>query len=239
MSYNIQSGAENLERTADAIRREHADLVALQEVDVHWAERSGFADQARELAARLDMDVRFAPIYHIASPESGRPAREFGVALLSRLPITSWRNDTLTRLSTQEPNATPAPMPGFLEATIDVRGRPLKVFTTHLDYRADPSVRRSQVADMLRYIDASVPTILAGDLNATPDAAELAPLRRVLRDVWPSTAGAGLTYPTDDPVKRIDYMLVSSHLRVRSASVPRTQASDHRPVVVDLLLDPR
>jgi endonuclease/exonuclease/phosphatase family metal-dependent hydrolase len=239
MSYNIQSGAGSLERTAGVIRGEHPDLVALQEVDVHWAERSQFADQARELAARLDMDVRFAPIYHIASPEPDRPAREFGVALLSRLSVVSWRNDTLTRLSTQDANPTPAPMPGFLEATIDVCGRAVKVFTTHLDYRADPSVRRSQVGDMLRYIDSSVPTILAGDLNATPDAAELALLLRVLRDAWPSTAGAGLTYPADNPVKRIDYVLASSHFRVRSASVPATQASDHRPVVVDLLLDPR
>src|SRR5438874_12151393 len=87
MSYNIQSGAGNLERTAEVIRAEHPDLVALQEVDVHWAERSRFADQARELAARLEMDVRFAPIYHIASPEPDRPAREFGVALLSRLSV--------------------------------------------------------------------------------------------------------------------------------------------------------
>src|SRR5438309_6175564 len=104
MSYNIQSGAGNLERTAGVIRDEHPDVVALQEVDVHWAERSRFADQARELATRLKMDVRFAPIYHIASPEPDRPAREFGVALLSRLSVVSWRNDTLTRLSTQEAN---------------------------------------------------------------------------------------------------------------------------------------
>ena len=38
---------------------------------------------------------------------------------------------------------------------------------------------------MLRYVDASVPTILAGDLNATPDGAELAPLVSVLHDAWP------------------------------------------------------
>src|SRR5581483_2614067 len=63
MTYNIKSGNGNLAGTADAIRAESPDIVALQEVDVHWADRSAFADQATELGARLRMNVRFARIY--------------------------------------------------------------------------------------------------------------------------------------------------------------------------------
>jgi endonuclease/exonuclease/phosphatase family metal-dependent hydrolase len=58
-----------------------------------------------------------------------------------------------------------------------------------------------------------------------------------LHDAWIGAAGPGLTYPADAPTERIDYVLVSPHFRVRSASVPVTEASDHRPVVVDLELD--
>ena len=237
MTYNIRSGNGNLAGTADAIRASAPDLVALQEVDVHWAERSNFVDQATVLGEQLRMQVRFARIYQFAGASPQDPPREFGVALLSKFPILDWSNRIIARLSTQETNPVPAPLPGFLEAKIDVRGTAVRVFNVHLDYRADPRVRQQQVAEMLTYIgDASAPTLLFGDLNAPPDAPEIQQLLERLRDAWPASAGPGLTDPADEPRKRIDYVLASKHFRVLFASVPVTLASDHRPVVADLVL---
>ncbi|HEX6536475.1 MAG TPA: endonuclease/exonuclease/phosphatase family protein [Gemmatimonadaceae bacterium] len=238
MTYNIRSGNGNLDGTAAAIRASAPDVVGLQEVDVHWAERSGFADQAAGLAERLGMHVRFARIYRLAGTSDTQPPREFGVALLSRYPIVRSRNDTLTRLSTQEASPMPTPMPGLLEATIDVHGTPVRVFDTHLDYRRDPSVRARQVREMLAYVgESAVPTIVLGDMNATPDAPELQPLLRRLHDAWAGAAGPGDTYPAEAPSKRIDYVLVSGRFHVRAAAVPATDASDHRPVVVDVVVE--
>ena len=236
-TYNIRSGNGNLMGTAEAIRALAPDVVALQEVDVHWAERSSFVDQATVLGEQLRMQVRFARIYQFAGARPEDPPREFGVALLSKFPILEWSNHIISRLSTQETNPVPAPLPGFLEVRIDVRGRAVRVFDTHLDYRSDPRVRQRQVAEMLAYIgDASAPTLLFGDLNAPPDAPAIQPLFERLSDTWPASAGPGFTYPADEPLKRIDYVLASKHFRVRSAFVPVTLASDHRPVVVDLTL---
>lgn len=235
-SFNIQAGGGNLERTIAAIRAMKPDIVGLQEVDVHWSDRSQFADQATALGAALGMHVRFAPIYRIPSADASRPPREFGVALLSRFPIVQFRNDSLTRHSTQEPNAAPAPMPGLLNAMVLVDGVPVRVMSTHLDYRADPAVRAKQVSEMLLRLSSSEPTILLGDLNAPPDAQELAPLFAPLRDAWTVAAGDGLTYPAEKPVKRIDYVLVSSHFEARSAAVIPGTASDHRPVIAELVL---
>jgi endonuclease/exonuclease/phosphatase family metal-dependent hydrolase len=237
MTYNIRFGNGNLAATAQAIRSAAPDLVGLQEVDVRWAERSSFADQAALLGQELGMQVRFGRIYQLQGARLEDPPREFGVALLSNFPILDWSNHILTRLSTQETNPVPAPLPGFLEATIDVRGNTVRVFNTHLDYRADPQVRQQQVAEMLSYVEGtSAPTLLFGDLNAPPDAPEIQPLLERLHDTWPASAGPGLTVPADEPRKRIDYVLISKHFRVRSASVPVTLASDHRPVVVDLVM---
>jgi len=239
MTYNIRAGNGDLATTAETIRALSPDVVALQEVDVHWSARSNFADQATELGQRLKMQVRFAHIYDLPPAREGDPRREFGVALLSAFPIVSSSNRVITRLSTQEEQPIPAPMPGFLEASLDVGGTTVRVFNTHLDYRSDPSVRAQQVHDMLGYIgDASAPTVLMGDLNATPDAPELQPLRALLHDAWSDSWGPGFTYPSEKPEKRIDAVLVSSHFRVRSAKVPATLASDHRPVVVELELSP-
>jgi len=236
-TYNIQAGAGNLAGTIDAIRVLNADIVGLEEVDSHWSSRSGFADQPAQLSAALGMGVRFAPIYSLPAASDGQPRREFGVALLSRYPIVEFRNDTITRLSTQDSVAVPRPMPGLVDAVIDVRGQRVRVFVTHLDYRADPSVRARQSAEMRALIDrSSEPTIVLGDLNATPGAAELRPLLERVRDSWPADSGAGLTYPANQPAKRIDYVLLSPQLRVISESVPGTLASDHRPVVAELAL---
>ena len=233
VTYNIQAGAGNIGRIAEELRAMNADVVALQEVDVHWHARSGFVDQATTLAKALDLEMRFAPIYRLPG-DSGRPPREFGVALLSRHRIESFRNESLTRLSTQEPNPAPRRMPGLLNAVVRVGRTRINVLTAHLDYRADPAVRRQQVAEILSVVSDTMRTILAGDLNAPPDAEELRPLFQRLGDVWPAVNGPGYTYPASAPTKRIDYILVS-RLRPSLARVIAGTSADHRPVEALLL----
>jgi endonuclease/exonuclease/phosphatase family metal-dependent hydrolase len=244
-TYNIHAGAGedgqyDLERTADAIRHLHADVVGLQEVDVHWGARSEWADTARELADRLGMQVFFAPIYSLDPPAEGQPRREYGVAVLSEWPIVSATNHLLTRLSTVVPDPVPTPMPGFAEVVVEKQGARVHVYSTHLDYRADPSVRQTQVDETLDILadDAGESRVLVGDLNATPDAPELAPLWPVLTDAWAAAPGdgTGLTYPAITPTKRIDYVTASTEVKVVRSRVVDTAASDHRPVVADLVV---
>lgn len=235
MTYNIQAGGGHLDSIASVIRAADADIVALQEVDVHWQARSAFADQAADLARALGMSVRFAPIYVLPGNPTANPAREYGVALLSRYPIVGFTNHEITRLSTQTEQVAPTLMPGFLEAVVDVHGARVRVFNTHLDYRGDPAVRRAQVAESLRIIgDATSPVLMFGDFNASPAATELRPLLERLHDAWRDVPDPGFTYPAIRPVRRIDYVLTSPHFRVLDARVLDTQASDHRPVVVSL-----
>ena len=235
-TYNIQAGAGDLRRIADEIKAMDADLVALQEVDVHWHQRSGFADQATELGDMLGVEMRFAPIYSLPGA-AGQPPRQFGVALLSKLPIVSWSNDSLTRLSTQQTNPTPARMPGLLRAVVNFRGTRVTVLTTHLDYRSDPAIRRAQVGEIMQVLArSSGPTILAGDLNATPEALELQPLFTRLMDAWRTSEGPGFTYPASAPTKRIDYVLYSDPFVRVESRVPDSAVADHRPVIVSLRL---
>jgi len=245
-SYNIHAGAGqdnvfDLDRTAAEISGLHADVVGLQEVDVHWGARSQWRDTLQELGSRLHMRVAFAPIYDLGPPAPGQPRREYGVALLSRHPIVSSENHEITRLSTQVPNPSLAPAPGFLEVVVQVQNVGAHVYVTHLDFRGDSSVRRLQVADMRRILAQDPPgarQLLLGDLNAEPAAPELAPLWQSVRDGWalaPVRSGTGLTYPADVPTKRIDYVTASPNIAIVAATVPADDlagiASDHRPMV--------
>ncbi|RPK94265.1 endonuclease/exonuclease/phosphatase family protein [Streptomyces sp. ADI98-10] len=242
-TYNIHAGSRmdgvfDLDRQAAELRSLDADVIGLQEVDRHWGDRSGWRDLAGELARRLRMHVSFAPIYSLDPAEPGGPRAEYGVAVLSRHRILSAENHEITRLSTQDPNPVPvpAPAPGFGEVVVRVRGLPVHVYVTHLDYRPDPAVRVAQVADTRRIMaEDRGPRILLGDFNAEPAAPELAPLWRELADADPGAP----TFPAQDPVKRIDYVAVSKDgphggIRVRKAWVQESVASDHRPVVADL-----
>ncbi|MFF0114515.1 endonuclease/exonuclease/phosphatase family protein [Streptomyces prasinus] len=236
-TYNIHAGAGedgvfDLDRTARALRDLNADVIGLQEVDVHWGDRSDFVDEARALAGKLDMRVFFAPIYDLDPAAEGAERRRYGVAVLSRHPVIGAENHEITRLSTRTSDPVPAPMPGFAEVTIEVGGAHVHVYSTHLDHRADPSVREAQVADMLDVLAADRgPKILVGDFNAEAAAPELASLWQRLRDADPDGGG---TYPAADPVKRIDLVAVSSGITVTGAEAVATEASDHRPVVTDL-----
>jgi endonuclease/exonuclease/phosphatase family metal-dependent hydrolase len=243
-SYNIAAGAGaggfDVERQIETLRAIDADILSLQEVDVHWSERSQWRDLATEIADGLDMHVFFGHIYDLDPPAEGEPRREFGIALLSSYPIVSAKNHWITRLSTQTPNPVPEPAPGFPEIVVNARGALVHVYGTHLDYRPDPAVREMQVADMLEIMarDRRGRRILMGDLNATPDAPELAPLWRRHADAWRAAdeTGDGFTYPAASPDRRIDYVAVSRRVRVRDVCVPETLASDHRPVVADLVV---
>lgn len=241
-SYNIAAGIGsdgeyNLEKIAETIKSTDADIIGLNEVDVHWSERSNFEDTIALLAEKLDMDYYFAPIYDNDPIENGDPRRQYGSGVLSKYPIKQGFNRDITRLSTQDPDPTPELSPGFLEAEIDVDGQSLWFYVSHLDFRPDPTIREMQIEDMFGYMKQHPYSVLVGDMNANPEDPELAPLFQWFNDAWSAVSNEpGFTFPADDPIKRIDYILTSPRIRANSAQVIESLASDHRPVVGDFTL---
>jgi endonuclease/exonuclease/phosphatase (EEP) superfamily protein YafD len=86
--------------------------------------------------------------------------------------------------------------------------------------------------------------LVAGDLNDVPASAPLAPL---LGDgAWTDVGGwlapdASWTYVYRGARQRLDYVLVARRdeglvTSVRTFTLPRPPASDHRPIVVELEL---
>lgn len=232
-TYNIHHGADpaerlDLERIASEIRRGGADVIGLQEVDRHWGARSAFVDQAAWLAERLGLHVVYGANLDLAPAEAGQERRQYGTAVLSRFPILSSRNTLLPRPRNGEQR-------GLLEAVLNVRGVRVRFANTHLQHNnAEERLAQSQrIVELLG--NAPEPTVLVGDLNATPQAPELAPLFAHLDDAWVRAGrGAGFTYPVERPDRRIDYVLVSPDVEVRDAQVIASDASDHLQVTADL-----
>lgn len=239
-TYNMAAGSGmdgeyDLDRIADTIRETEADIIGLQEVDVHWGSRSDYENTIEKLADKLDMHYFFAPIYDFDPLEEGDERRQYGVGVLSKYPIKNAYNREITRLSTQDPDPEPKLEPGFLEAQLDVEGEDVWFYVTHLDYRGDPTVREMQVEDMFDHMAEHPYSILVGDLNANPDAPELQPVFQWFNDAWDiNLDDKGYTFPADEPIKRIDYVLTSPRMDVNSTKVTDSLASDHLPVTADI-----
>ena len=230
LSYNVHhaagtDGKLDLDRVAAVIAAQKPDLVAVQEVDRN-TKRSGAVDQTAELGKRTGLHVAFAKAINFQGGE-------YGQAVLSRFAIRSVTAHTLPGKPGQETRIA-------VEAIVQPPGRPAVTFVaTHFQHD-DADTRREQAAKVNELFAASDrPTILAGDLNATPDSEEMKLLAK--RWVYATPPDRGLlTIPSGEPRKQIDYVLVrpADRFKVIEAKVIEEKvASDHRPVlaVVELL----
>ncbi len=123
---------------------------------------------------------------------------------------------------------------------LQIRGVRVRVANTHLQHNSalERTAQAQRIAELLA--PSHEPVVLAGDLNAVPEAPELAPLLGAFADAWTRAGdGPGFTIPVEAPNRRIDYVLTSPEIEARSARVIATTASDHLPVVADLAVPKR
>jgi endonuclease/exonuclease/phosphatase family metal-dependent hydrolase len=234
MTYNVFAGNDlsrqsNLTRVAALVDSLRIDVLFLQEVDRNTA-RSGGTDQAATMAMLTGMHAAFGRAMDF---DGG----EYGIAILSRWPIVQSRV-----LPLDDPGVVPAEPRIGLHVVIARHDRLLHLLNTHLDHGRDPVARHAQADRLLRFVADSIrdlPLVTAGDLNAPPDAQELRALLSALYDAWPRCGrGAGHTFRSDRPDRRIDYVLLRGVTCTR-AEVPGVMLSDHLPVVVDVIMHDR
>jgi endonuclease/exonuclease/phosphatase family metal-dependent hydrolase len=235
--YNIHAGkdaagVDNLDRVADLVRATAADLVLLQEVD-RGTRRSGNVDQVAVLRERTGLHAAFGKSLDYQGGE-------YGIAVLSRWPIDSSRTVPLP-IDPPQPRSGGSYEPRVaLRAWIARPGGSVEVINTHIDASGDDRWRRQEIVTVLANADSGGGLVLlGGDLNSTPESAVQHTVRaRGWSDAWlacGSDPAGGLTYPADSGIKRIDYLYFKGRTRCTRAEVPVTQASDHRPLLVEVL----
>jgi endonuclease/exonuclease/phosphatase family metal-dependent hydrolase len=220
---NLWGGAGAWERRRDLLlerlSREEPDVIALQEV-----RKIGEESQAHELARMLgDHSVHFAP----AREEPGFCE---GVALLARSELTLRGVERLTHDQTD-------PMEGRSQRVVLhalVSG--FDVFVTHLSLSRLARARTTEEILAFTARARRGPSVLMGDMNATPDESIHARFSTSWRDAWIARHGArrGGTWPAILPFLRYDYVYVSADVTVEEAHRLPFAGSDHRGVIADL-----
>lgn len=214
ISYNVHSGNP---RTAEAARHVATlapDVVALYEVS---------QDQLHAFQTAL-------PGYHpIAVPQDD----PFGIAVLTRLPPTHARVLTLG-----------APWVPAIELSLPFGEHTIALAAIHPPPPVSSQLAQARNAVLHAAFEWAAaqpgPTIVVGDLNATPWSTPLrqrladGPLRSTqvfgIQPTWPATLG-----PFGLP---IDHALVTEHLVPTRRALDPSFGSDHRMLVVDLALRP-
>jgi len=230
MTYNIHHGEGtdgkiDLLRIAEAIKREGADIVALQEVDRGVA-RTARRDLPEELAALTGMTCVFSNNYHYQGGE-------YGNAVLTQFPVLRRSNAHYKMLRVGEQR-------GLLQLVLGMNGRQLLFLNTHIDYRPDDTERLLNAEEIkLVAKQYHLPTILCGDFNDIPGSRVHRAMKEQFQDCWELAGeGDGFTYSSDKPRKRIDYIFTSQDapLVPLKAWVPQSDASDHLPLVTEFRL---
>jgi endonuclease/exonuclease/phosphatase family metal-dependent hydrolase len=216
-TWNIRAArSAPLDDIAAELAAIRADVVALQEVDVR-TRRSGFVDAPAVLAKTLGFHYVFAA--SIKWDEG-----DYGLALVSRWPLTSVQRHRLDASSAIEPRIV-------LEATICPDGRPLRLFNHHAD--GWPPSRQAGFHELRRILEAGLTTgfLVFGDFNEQPDGVGIqAMLEGGLVDL-----GADLGARVEGR-RRIDYLLADPDLARRSSPARAwpTDKSDHHAMVADI-----
>ena len=215
LHYNIRFGSFGLDGVARDIARTGADVVLLNEVDVH-TRRPGGIHQARYLARRLGMDWRY-------DANIGFRFGTRGNAVLTTYDIRG-----VDRFDLPVPPGT-RPR-GLMRVRLATRGVELDAWTTHLN--AGRGTRPQARQTSLRIGDPSCATVLGVDVNAGPGTPEDTVLRTHLRDAW-RAVGRGPGHTNFRSTVRIDYVYYDE-VTPRAVWTTGRRSSDHHGVVAAL-----
>ena len=227
MTFNLHAGHDaSLQEIGYFIKQYQPDFVALQEVD-QYTHRSNCPHQNNrdfitELAYYSGMQGLFGPTIEFSGGH-------YGIGLLTRHQFVDVHNIKLPHPVDRMEQR------GLLKGTFILPdGDTIMFACTHLE--AFDSVSRAAQAQFIlnHFADSTLPVILAGDLNASPDD----PVIGLLTSQWLDGTVGDFTFSVKDPKEKIDYILArpKQAWRTIESQVIPVEMSDHYPVIATLVV---
>jgi endonuclease/exonuclease/phosphatase family metal-dependent hydrolase len=235
MSYNVHAcrgrdGRVRPERIARVIAGHHADIVALQEIDV-----SHDVHQAKVIADMLSMKF----YYHSSvALETGL----HGNAILSKFDMKLVRRGSLPGLM----NTPFLEKRGALWVEINAAGRKVQVINTHLSlFPLEGMLQAKNLLgrDWLGSPDCKGPVILCGDFNSLVNSRICKAVGKDLKSVYfhePDYRRLK-TFPSFFPLGLVDHIFLGKGIKAVKTEIPKTHlektASDHLPLIAEVMIE--
>lgn len=220
LSYNVHGLRDDRTAMSDLVRELAPDVVVVQEAP----RRFRWRHRCAALADSFQMVVAVG-----------------GLPTLGNLVLTSLRVRVHETWSLRFPLTPGRHLRGAAFANCSVRGARFAISGSHL--ATDPNERPEQAAVWKAELTRlEAPSIAAADLNEGPGGGAWRTVADGLYDAALTGEGGLPTYPATLPRLRLDAVFVSPDIEVDRYEViddPRARrASDHLPVLADLLLPP-
>lgn len=219
VTYNVRSLRDDRDALVRVIRGLSADVVCMQEAPRRLRWRARCAALARDTGL----------LYVGGGGTAG-----------GSMMLASLRVDVRSTLEYRFSRTPGLHERGAVAAVVELGGAAAVVASVHLGLDSTERLRhRSELVGMVDRFGGQV-TVLAGDINERPDM----PAWRAIADEFTDAGAADdtPTFSTRDPRRRIDGVFVRGPARVASYGVVDgadvQAASDHRPVVVDVEVEP-
>lgn len=230
MTWNIHHGKTKSGRfdplaQAKFIAAQNPDVVALQEVQTWEEDQPARYERMLEDITGDDWKRQWAPVVNRAGTE--------GNLILTRLSVVS--SSAFQMHATGDWDALYSNR-SAARMTVSVGGVNVHVFSTHLDYYSTTH-RTAQLQDLMAWTaQYGARRIVAGDFNSTPGTYWITTMLGDYNDTWRDVMGSSSGGPTINGV-RFDYLFRakdgSDSVTPVKVSTPKTDLSDHAPVIAD------
>lgn len=227
MTFNVQHCQDFLKKVidvdlfAEAIRKQNVDICCLNEV-YNEGPRECNTDQSGYIAEKLG----FYPFFGEAIKTRGE--NPYGIAMVSRFAFKSVEKIDILDCDTDKPRFEHR---CIIKAIVEVEGRDVCVLTSH--FGLNDGEKKSAVETVCSIIDkCDCPVVLTGDFNMQPDNEILRPLFERLKDTTEFDKGQTNTFRSDEPTRKIDYILYKGFECVSCKTVNEIYA-DHLPIVAE------
>jgi len=224
MSFNTQHCLNYVERRVDyeimakAILNTGADVVGLNEM----FDGGKFCSQTRELSNLTGIENYY---FAKAIDDDDGP---YGNGILSKIPFKSVETIIIPDPDNKRPG-------GWYETRCILKAElenGFRVLVTHFGLEKDE--QENAVKTVLEHI-RDEKCILMGDFNMEPTDELLTPIKERLIDTSLGFCEGKLSFPSDKPRIKIDYIFVSRDIEVLLADIPEVVASDHRPHLAQIV----
>lgn len=228
MSFNTQHCLNFTKRVIDFDKVAHTisdlapDVVGLNEI------RGAGSAPEHDAQTEILSSLTGMKHYHFAQIIGGTE-KPYGNAILSRIPIVS-----AERIDIPDPAEEGREGKFHYETRCILKVRLENGYTLLITHFGRNNDEQINAVDTVVANLESEKCILMGDFNMSPDNALLLPIRERMTDTAEFFEVPRLSFPSVEPMCKIDYIFVSPDVRVISADIPQTVTSDHFPHVAEV-----
>lgn len=201
---------------AEAIKKCDPDIVGLNEM------RNKGVSEEYDAQVEILSNLTGLENHYFARAIYFDNANPYGNGLLSKYAIKEAKTITI-------PDPNPKKYDGYYETRCILKAKlenDITVMVVH--FGLNPDEHENAVKTIVENLEDKK-CILMGDFNVEPDNTVLTPIREKMTDASCKFKNELLSWPSDKPNQKIDYIFVSPDIEVINADIPDIVASDHRP----------